>query len=165
MDPFTDNALRIAAIGIGATAFMDVWLLLLRAIGIPGLDFTLVGRWAGHLAQGRWFHDSIARAQPVPGEHALGWLVHYAVGIGFAALAVAVIGTGWIAQPTVWPAVAVGLATVAAPFLLMQPAMGAGVASSRTAAPGRNRLRSALNHLAFGVGLYVAAAITARLLQ
>ena len=52
-------------------------------------------------------------------------------------------------------------ATVAAPWLVMQPAMGAGIASRRTPTPGRNRARSLANHLVFGLGLYLAAALTA----
>ena len=43
----------------------------------------------------------------------------------------------------------------------MQPAMGAGVAASRTAAPLRNVLRSLVNHTVFGAGLYLAARLVA----
>jgi hypothetical protein len=38
----------------------------------------------------------------------------------------------------------------------MQPAMGAGVASSRSARPGGARLQSLLTHCAFGTGLFAA---------
>ena len=102
-------------------------------------------------------HQAIAKAAPVAGERALGWLFHYATGIAFAALLVAIQGVGWLRGPTLLPAVAVGVATVAAPWLVMQPAMGAGVASSRTPAPFRNRARSLANHAVFGLGLYLAA--------
>ena len=37
-------------IGVGATAVMDLWALLQRRLlGIPSLDFAMVGRWLGHL--------------------------------------------------------------------------------------------------------------------
>ena len=39
----------------------------------------------------------------------------------------------------------------------MQPAMGAGVAGSRTPDPRATRLRNLATHAAYGAGLYVAA--------
>ena len=47
--------------------------------------------------------------------------------------------------------------TVLAPWLVMQPAMGAGIASAKTKSPGQNRARSLVNHTIFGLGLYLAA--------
>lgn len=149
---------RIAAIGIGATAVMDAWLLVLQRLGVPTLDFALIGRWVGHLPRGRWFHAAIAKAPPVRFERALGWLTHYAVGIGFAGLAVALQGEAWARSPSLLPALCVGVLTVAAPWLVMQPAMGAGIAARRTPRPWANRWRSLANHTVFGAGLYLAAA-------
>jgi Protein of unknown function (DUF2938) len=156
-----DDALRILLIGIGATAAMDAWLLLLKRLKRPALNFALVGRWVGHIARGRWSHDAIARAAPVRGERALGWALHYATGVAFAALLVALSGTAWMRNPSLLPALAVGVGTVALPLFVMQPAMGAGIASSRTPTPLKNCLRSLTNHAVFGVGLYLAAAVTA----
>jgi hypothetical protein len=51
----------------------------------------------------------------------------------------------------------IGVATVAMPLLVMQPAMGAGFAASKTPAPLQNCLRSLANHAVFGGGLYLAA--------
>ena len=51
------------------------------------------------------------------------------------------------------PALTVGIGSVAAPFLLMQPAMGAGIAASRTPRPSAARMRSLVTHGVFGVGL------------
>lgn len=154
----TDPLPATLLIGIGATAVMDAWLLLLRRLGVPTLNFALIGRWVGHLARGRLRHDPIGRARPVAGEGALGWLTHYAVGIAFAAALVGLQGPGWLAQPRLLPALGLGLATVAAPLLLMQPAMGAGFLASRTPTPLRNCLRSVANHAVFGLGLYLCAA-------
>ncbi len=159
MHSLFQDFLRIALIGIGATVVMDVWLALLRRLGVPTLNFAFIGRWAGHLLRGRWMHDSISKSPPIRGETGLGWLVHYAVGIAFAGAIAGVAGTGWIDSPTVLPAIGVGIGTVIAPLFLMQPAMGAGIASSRTATPVRNCLRSFANHAVFGVGLYVAAVV------
>lgn len=148
---------RIALIGIGATALMDLWLVLLRRLGVPTGRIDHIGRWAGHLLRGRVVHDAIARATPIPGELAWGWLVHYAVGIGFAGLLVALQGLAWTTRPTLAPALVFGLASVVAPLGVMQPAMGAGFAASKTPTPLKNSLRSVVNHAVFGLGLYLTA--------
>lgn len=146
-----------ALVGIGATAVMDAWLMLLKRLGVPAFNFALMGRWVGHWMQGRFSHEAIGKAAPVRGEVALGWLLHYATGIAFAVLLALTAGWRWMANPTPLPALALGIVTVAVPWLVMQPAMGAGIASSRTPAPMANRLRSLANHAVFGCGLYVAA--------
>lgn len=147
----------VVLVGVGATAVMDAWLLFLRRLGVPTLDFAVLGRWVGYLARGRFAHAAIARTPALPAERALGWLAHYAIGIAFAAMLVAIEGIGWIRQPTFVPAVAVGVATVVAPLFVLQPAMGAGFAATKTATPWRNCLRSLVNHAVFGAGLYLAA--------
>lgn len=152
---------RVFLIGIGATAVMDVWLLLLVHLGIATSNFASIGRWVGHMARGRFAHAAIGRADPISGEAAWGWLTHYMVGIAFAAALVAVQGPAWLLQPTLVPCVAMGVVTVLAPLAVMQPAMGAGFASSRTAAPLKNCLRSLANHTVFGLGLYLSAALVA----
>ena len=150
MDTSTQDLVRIVAVGTGATAVMDLWLALLRRAGLPGLDMAFLGRWAGHLALGRWTHDGIARSPPIAGERALGWSFHYAVGIVFAAGLAGVAGAGWLREPTFSPALAFGIATTAAPLLVLQPAMGAKFAVKSAA-------RSFANHAVFGTGLYLAA--------
>lgn len=89
-------------------------------------------------------------------------MIHYAVGIAFAALLVGLYGVQWLDVPTVWPALIVGTVTVVIPYFVLQPAMGAGVAASRTATPWRNRLRSLVSHGVFGGGLYLSAATLAQ---
>lgn len=151
----------IVLVGIGATAVMDVWLLLLARLGVPTAGFAMVGRWVGHVVRGRFAHAAIAKAAPVPFENGLGWLTHYLIGIAYAALLVAVAGAQWLAQPAALPALLFGVATVAAPWFVMQPAMGAGVLALKTPTPLKNCLRNLANHTVFGAGLYLAAAALA----
>lgn len=148
-------------IGIGATAVMDTWLVLLKRMGVPTLNFAFIGRWVGHLFRGQFAHAAIAKAVPIRGELAWGWLTHYAVGVAFASVLVGIQGLGWLHSPTLLPALVVGVCTVAAPLLVMQPAMGAGFAASRTATPLKNCLRSVANHTVFGFGLYLSALVIA----
>ncbi|RYF17502.1 MAG: DUF2938 domain-containing protein [Comamonadaceae bacterium] len=156
-----EHLARVVAIGVLATACMDAWVLLLNRLGVPSLNFAMVGRWIGHWRQGIFLHGSIAKAPPVRHEAALGWTFHYATGIAFAALLVVVTGVEWTGRPTPGPAIVLGVVTVVAPWLVMQPAMGAGIASSRTPSPGKNRARSLANHFVFGLGLYLAALLVA----
>lgn len=149
--------LRAVFMGVGATAVMDLWLLLLQAVGGPALNFRLLGRWVGHMPRGHWVHDSISKAAPVRGELALGWIAHYLTGIFFALLFTWLFGPTWLRTPTLLPFLAFGIGTVALPLFVMQPAMGAGFASARTATPVLNRVKSLTNHAVFGLGLYAAA--------
>jgi hypothetical protein len=153
MDTLADAAL----IGIGATGLMDLWTLLRRRmLGTALPDYGLVGRWLAHLVRGRFHHPAIAASAAVRGERVMGWLAHYLVGIAFAVALLAWAGHDWLRQPTLVPALVLGLVTVAAPFFVLQPAMGAGVAASRTRDPTAARLQSLVTHLVFGLGLYVA---------
>ena len=147
-------------VGIGATATVDAWSALRsKLFRIPPPDYGLVGRWIGHMPRGRFRHERIAAVPPVPGEKLLGWVVHYAIGVAFALLLVALWGLDWLAAPTPAPAMIVGLGTVAAPFFVMQPAMGAGIAASRTPKPSAARVQSVVTHAVFGAGLYLTASV------
>lgn len=156
---------NILMIGMAATAILDIWLVLIGRMGVPTLDFAFVGRWVGHVFRGKFAHAAIGSADPIPGERALGWLMHYLIGIAFAAVLVLSQGAEWIRQPTLLPPLVVGVCTVLAPLFVMQPAMGAGFASSRTATPTRNVLRSISNHFVFGLALYLASLLAAQLLR
>jgi hypothetical protein len=158
-------SLRILIIGAGATMVMDAWLLLLKRAGVPASNFALLGRLLGHLARGTWIRDSLAKAPPIEAEALVGWATHYVIGIVFAALLVLAAGVDWVRAPTILPALLAGVITVLAPLLVLQPAMGAGVASRRTPAPLRNSLKSLANHVVFGVGLYLAALASALVLS
>ena len=110
--------MEIIIIGIGATIIFDAWLVLLKRMGVKTLNMAFIGRWAGHLARGQFAHASIAAAPAVSGERALGWIVHYAIGVAFAAALVAVAGQEWLLAPSIGPALAVGIATVGAPLFI-----------------------------------------------
>ena len=147
------------ALGLGANLLMDAWSALLRRWGVPTLDYALLGRWAGHWPRGQWFHPSIRHASPVRGERLGGWALHYITGVVFALVFVAVVGTGWLAAPTWWPALAFGVVTVLLPWLVVQPAFGAGLASAKTPQPWRRRAVGLAMHVVFGTGLYVTALV------
>jgi hypothetical protein len=156
-----DYLISALLIGMGATAVMDLWAIARkRLLDVPPPNYGMVGRWLAHMLRGRFRHDSIAAAPPVHGERAIGWTAHYLIGIAFAAILPGIWGMAWLHHPTIGPALTVGIGTVAAPFLLMQPGMGAGIAASRTPRPAAARLQSLVTHAIFGLGLYASAWVT-----
>jgi len=160
MDTLVTYLAAILSIGIGATAIMDIWgLARKQLLGMAAPDYCLVGRWFGHMPKGTFHHPSIRAAQPVRGECVVGWIAHYLIGIGFAAVLMLISGLSWLHDPTLAPALAVGLGTLVAPFFLMQPGMGAGIASARVPKPNVARIQSGVNHLVFGFGLYLSGVI------
>lgn len=62
-------------VGTGATAVIDLWAIARkRLLGIPSLDYGLLGRWLVHMA-------------------------HYLIGMAFAAVLLAIWGLEWARHP------------------------------------------------------------------
>jgi Protein of unknown function (DUF2938) len=153
--------LQAVEIGIVGTAIMDSWTTVRsRLLGTPALSYALVGRWLAYLMRGKFRHDRIAAVPAIPGELAIGWTAHYITGIAFAAVLLAIWGTRWVQHPTLGPALIVGTGSVLAPFLIMQPGMGLGIAASRTPRPVANRVNSLVTHIVFALGLYAGGWVT-----
>jgi len=166
MNEGPEIVVRAALIGIGATVVLDLWnAFLKRLFGVPSLKLGMLGRWFGHFPRGRFVHDNIAEASPVRGELIIGWSAHYAIGITFAALLLAIWGLDWARHPTPLPALVVGLVTLVAPFFLMQPGMGMGIAASKTPSPNAARLKSIVSHTVYGIGLYGSALLSTLLIR
>ncbi|UVL27485.1 DUF2938 domain-containing protein [Pseudomonas donghuensis] len=152
-------------IGVTATALADLWSLFQqRVLGMAGPNWGLVGRWIGHMPRGQFVHQSIAKAPALANERLIGWSAHYTIGVIFAGLLLAICGVAWAHQPQFVPAFVLGLVTVAAPYLIMQPGMSAGVFASKTPKPNAARARSLLAHGVFGVALYLAGLLWATVL-
>jgi len=145
-------------VGLGATLIMDIWAIFLKgAFNIPLPNYCLVGRWLCYMPEGIFRHNSIGKAAEMPAECVVGWIMHYTTGVVFALLLVLLATPRWLQEPTLLPAMTLGLATVAIPFLVMQPCFGLGIASSKALNPDQARLRSIMNHAVFGLGLYISA--------
>ena len=144
--------------GLGATLTFDLWgLLLKRTLQLAPSNICLVGRWLCTMPEGTIRHANIALTPRGRAECAVGWIAHYLIGMAFASAFVVLAGAGWLQHPTLVPALAFGLATAVAPFFVMQPLMGLGLAASKAPNPTLARVRTLLNHLAFGAGLYGVA--------
>ncbi|MFC7292995.1 DUF2938 domain-containing protein [Hirschia litorea] len=147
----------VVFIGVGATAIMDFWTIFLKtAFNIAGLNFALVGRWMTHMMKGQFTHESIAQSSKTSGEAFIGWTAHYVIGIIYAGAVVLIWGEAWLANPTLLPALIIGVTTVVIPFFIMQPCFGMGIAGSKMPKPSLVRLKSFASHFVFGVGIYLA---------
>jgi hypothetical protein len=144
--------------GLGATLTFDLWALFLKyAFKMTPSNICLVGRWLRHMPEGIFTHSNIGSAPRKRAECTVGWIAHYMIGFTFALIFVALVGHTWLQQPTLLPALVFGVVTVLAPFAIMQPAFGLGFAASKLPNPTPARVRSLLNHTAFGIGLYLFA--------
>ncbi|MEX0733281.1 MAG: DUF2938 domain-containing protein [Steroidobacteraceae bacterium] len=160
------SVLAAVLVGAGATLLLDLWSLFLqRAFKVPFPNLCLLGRWLCHMPKGKFVHASIASAPPKRFECTVGWIAHYAIGAAFALVFVALAPAGWLARPTLLPAMLFGFGTVLIPYLVMQPAYGLGVAASKTPNPTAARLKSLMSHGVFGLGLYASAVAASQVLS
>ncbi|BFO33966.1 hypothetical protein SB6412_00312 [Klebsiella pasteurii] len=144
--------------GIGATLLMDLWSWCQKYIlKIPPLNYALVGRWILWLARGKLCHRTIISTPEMAGERLTGWVFHYLTGIAFAFVPLLLSGAVWLDAPSLTLGLLAGGLTLFAPFIILQPALGFGIAASQTPRPSLARLLSVLTHLAWGFGLYIAA--------
>lgn len=141
-------------LGIAATVIFDVWILLQKSLGLPALNFALLGRWIANFKDLKFTHTAIKEAHKMKFELYVGVVAHYLIGIFIAFILIMIKGESWLKSPDVISAILIGIATVVFPLFIMQPAMGAGIAFSNTAHPIKNSLKSAINHTVFGVCLY-----------
>ena len=149
-------------IGLGATIAMDIWALALNRVFGMGLpNWGNVGRWVAHLPRGIVFHNDISTAAPVHGEVKIGWLFHYAVGLAYGVIFVALIGADWLASPTFLPAWIFAIVTIGAGWFLLHPGLGLGWVLSKTDTPWKNRGMGLLAHTVFGIGLWGTALMMA----
>ena len=152
--------LRAALVGIGGTIILDVYSLLMqRLFGVPATNWAMVGRWVGHVPAGRFGHENIGKAAPVSGELAIGWIVHYVIGIAYGLLLVGLCGAEWLREPTLLPPMILALGLLVAPYFIMMPGMGSGIAGAKTPKPNVTRLKSAVGHSVFGLGMYMTALV------
>ncbi len=151
----------ILLLGIISTIFMDlVGFMQLRLTNSPGLNYAFVGRWAlSILLKGQFKHAPIMTTPSIAGEKILGWSLHYLIGTIFAALMVFCIINNNQVEPDFIAAIATGIISLIAPYFIMQPGFGFGIAASKLPAANKVRLKSFIAHLSYGLGLYLAMLI------
>jgi hypothetical protein len=70
-----------AVAGVLATYAMDVAGRRVVAPALGKGPSGGLGRWIGHMLQGRFTHEDITKAEPIPHEAGIGMAAHYAIGL------------------------------------------------------------------------------------
>ena len=151
-----------AVAGVLGTYAMDVAGRRIVAPALGKGPSGGLGRWIGHMLQGRFTHEDITKAEPIPHEAGIGVAAHYAIGL--------VLGAGYalllrVPQPrrsSLPRATAYGVATTVFPWFWMFPARGQGVMGLRDGDP-RVPAFALCTHIAYGVGLGAALQAASRL--
>ena len=150
--------LRATLVGVGGTLVLDLYALMVSCVlGVPATNWATLGRWLGNMAHGQFVQVGMNEAAPVKGELAVGWIAHYTIGIGYGLLLVGLWGEVWLERPTLLPPMIVAWMLLVAPYLIMMPGMGMGIAGSRMPRPNVTRLKSVMGHSVFGLGMYATA--------
>jgi hypothetical protein len=141
--------------GVVATLVMDVGSGLARATKLThGATPELIGRFFRSVFSG---HITALDPSATPMPIGLILPVHYAIGVSLALLLG--LGARFVGEPRWWACVSFGVFTTVLPAFWMFPAMGFGLFGAQ----GPKELlllRTALvNHLFFGIGLALAAAL------
>ena len=148
-------------IGMGGTILLDIWAWVLSLIfGISSTNWALVGRWIANLIFGRLTLNH-PKSEAIRGELVIGWLAHYLIGISYGIPLFIIWGENWLTQPTVNEPIYVSWILLIAPFLIMMPGLGAGIAGDKTPNPTITRIKSFAGHTIFGIGMFC----TAKLIQ
>jgi hypothetical protein len=152
--------METVVVGLVATGVADLWQQALKhGAGLPTANWRLIGRWVAGMSRGGLVQPAIAAAVAVPGEAAIGWTFHYLVGVLYAGLYLAIVGAWPGAGPSLGSALVFAAVTLAAPWLVMQPALGFGVMARRLPNRSAVALVTISTHLVFGVGLYLGVRV------
>ncbi|WP_317933138.1 DUF2938 family protein [Halioxenophilus sp. WMMB6] len=144
-------------IGVIGTLGMDLWALVVKyALRLPVSDWAMIGRWVAYLFRGRYRHSPISATPAVKHELALGWVVHYLTGISYGLLYLFILESILGVAPNLGSALLFGLATLAAPWLVMQPGLGLGLFAAKAPKPWLIRAINLSMHLAFALAMYLA---------
>ena len=146
---------QVIFIGVVATMAIDIWAVILnKGFKLPTTNWGMVGRWFGHLPSGKYIHSPISSSEKIRFEHAIGWGLHYAIGIVYAYLYLLVVFYVVKDEPSLITAMTFGLLTVLVPWLVLQPGLGLGFFAKLTDKPSTVRVINLSMHAIFGVALY-----------
>ena len=163
---FRINILESFFIGTMATIAIDIWAIILKKIfNLPTTNWGMVGRWFGHIPRGTLVHRPIGAAAEIRYENAIGWGLHYVIGIIYAYLYLFLVFDITTNGPSLGSAILFGLATVVVPWFVLQPGLGLGVLARCTEKPNLIRSISLSVHTIFGASLYFGWLITSLFLS
>jgi len=155
---------KIIFLGLVATVAIDIWATFSnKVLKFSRTNWAMVGRWLGHIPNGKLTHNAINSSLKIKHENVLGWLFHYFIGILYAGFYITLITIYQADEPSVLSAWLFGLATIISPWFIMQPSLGMGICASKAEKPNIVRLQNFVIHSIFGLALYYAWFIMAYL--
>jgi hypothetical protein len=148
--------------GVAGTVAMDVLGSLARKAGLAaGPKGKWVGRWYIGMARGQFVHADIAASPEQAGEMQAAFVGHYVIGVTLAVFYVVAAIVVGVPRSSFVAAVGYGLATCVFPWLLVFPAFGFGAFGRKGPAELKLFTSSLLNHLFYGLGLWLTAYVLA----
>ncbi|MDO9278588.1 MAG: DUF2938 family protein [Polaromonas sp.] len=147
--------LSIVIAGVVACLVLDLWQqLLMRVFGIPAANFAVVGRWFLRIWRFKtMYQPTIDSKPPEPNELLVGWWLHYAVSVGYAAVFYTLMNAVPVFKPTLLAGLVFGALSVAVPWFYFMPCMGKGVMARCTATPIKACGVALANHSVYGAAI------------
>ena len=154
--------IEIIIVGVVASAIFDLWQRIFQKLtAIPPSNWAMVGRWSlGLMNEGQLFARDLESQAERKNELAVGWLVHYSVAIGFAAV------YAWLMHATILQAGLIdglifGVISVAVPFFFFLPCLGKGILARSMPNPPLVCGLALMMHSLFGVSIGLGFAVFA----
>ena len=154
--------IQILIVGIVACATIDLWQRLFQKLtAIPPSNWAMVWRWSlGVMTNGQLIARDLESQAERQNELAVGWLVHYGVAIGYAAV------YAWLMQANILQAafgdgLIFGVLSVAVPWFFFLPCLGKGMMARLTPNPPLVCALALMVHSLFGVSIGLGFAIFA----
>jgi hypothetical protein len=154
--------IQILTVGVVACAIFDLWQRVFQKMtAIPPSNWAMVGRWSlGVMTNGQLLARDLESQAERQNELAVGWLVHYGVAIGYAAV------YAWLMQANILQAafgdgLIFGVLSVAVPWFFFLPCLGKGMMARLTPNPPLVCALALMVHSLFGVSIGLGFAIFA----
>ena len=143
--------------GIWATFFMDslAKALTRRCIIYPFVIPEVMGRWFLYMCKGKFTHGDINKTRALSHEYAWYYLSHYLIGIFLAGFYLILASSFQLLQENTWTTLLYGLFTVAFSWFWLLPSIGLGLMAKRSARRSQILRTNLINHLDFGIGLFL----------
>ncbi|NVK56147.1 MAG: DUF2938 family protein [Alteromonadaceae bacterium] len=149
----------ILVVGIGSTIALDLWGVFTAKIGwMPGTHWPSVGRWLLGIPAGRLVLDGTDIRPHTGAEAAAGWIFHYLIGLAYAVMFPLFWGASFVATPTVFPFILIGVViSTLAGLIILMPGMGGGLFARKLPNAGGMIAYALVAHIVFAVAQYLLA--------
>jgi len=146
--------IQILTVGGVACAIFDLWQRLFQKLtAIPPSNWAIVGRWSlGLVTSFQLVARDIEHQAERKNELAVGWLVHYGIAIGYAAVYAWLMHAN-ILQAGLIDGLIFGVISVAVPWFFFLPCLGKGMLARLTPNPPLVCALALMMHSLFGVSI------------